>query len=45
MQKEKRILPLGFTEQDVNESAPKLLTNGLVLYFVQTLSRPYPNLE
>jgi hypothetical protein len=39
MQKETMILPLGFTEQDVNESAPKLLTNGLVLYFIQTLSK------
>lgn len=35
MKKEGMKEPVGFTENDVNEQAPKLLTDGLVLYYLQ----------
>ncbi|WML50068.1 DUF3231 family protein [Neobacillus sp. PS3-34] len=38
-QKEGIALPIGFTDQDVNEHVPKLLADGLILYYLQTLSK------
>ncbi|MEH7306060.1 DUF3231 family protein [Neobacillus drentensis] len=39
MKKEGMKEPVGFTENDVNEQAPKLLTDGLVLYYLQIASK------
>lgn len=38
-EKENMKKPIGFTAQDVNVDVPKLMTNGLVLYYLQTLSK------
>jgi hypothetical protein len=39
MKKEGMKEPVGFTENDLNEQAPKLLTDGLVLYYLQVASK------
>jgi hypothetical protein len=39
MKKEGMKEPVGFTENDVNVQAPKLLTDGLVLYYLQIASK------
>ncbi|HLO10667.1 MAG TPA: DUF3231 family protein [Pseudoneobacillus sp.] len=32
-------LPIGFTDKDVNESVPKLFSDGFILYYLQTMAK------
>lgn len=32
-------LPIGFTDHDVNESVPRLFSDGFILYYLQTMSK------
>ncbi|HYK72805.1 MAG TPA: DUF3231 family protein, partial [Pseudoneobacillus sp.] len=38
-EKEQMPLPIGFTEQDVNENVPRLCSDGFILYYLQTMSK------
>ncbi|WP_442597770.1 DUF3231 family protein [Neobacillus sp. D3-1R] len=36
---EKLPLPIGFTDEDVNENVPRLCSDGFILYFLQSMSK------